>query len=564
MGAPAISTISYLGSAEVRDMRLVPSSQLQHFPKRTAGQVQAMEMKTGSRVRWPVRVGGDGYVSFIPLGSEGACACTYRVAVRIAPGQVRELYRVESAPVGPIAPTVAEMDLSDLAGRTVEILFQLDGPPGQSALWGSPALYGREALSQPAKPKIPNILLIGIDTLRADELGAWGKDPSFTPNLDRLAKASDVWLNAYTVFNSTNPSFVSMMTGLYGKSHGVYDLKTPLPRSHTTLAEHLTGAGYDTFAVISASHLGDHNSGLGQGFDRVVQATEHHAAELAVDATLDWIDERQDPRPFFAWLHLFDPHTPHTPPHPYALGFRPASALGLDPVRAWLPFRSPGSRVFDEVVLGGQRDLYDGETAYLDRQVGRLLGFLESRGTLEDTLLIVVADHGESLGERGIRYRHVGLHDIITHIPLMIRRPGPDRQGRRLEGLVQTIDLFPTVLRAAGVAVPSQDGKDLEEPGRRAVFAEHSDRFGAMVRTRDHKYMWSQGLPKLFPDGPYLYDLKADPGEAQNLAGRGLAVEKELSDLLRQWQENRRHHPQALPREQSDEEKARLKALGYG
>ena len=96
------------------------------------------------------------------------------------------------------------------------------------------------------------------------------------------------------------------------------------------------------------------------------------------------------------------------------------------------------------------------------------------------------------------------------------------------------------------------------------MFAEHSDRFGAMVRTRDHKYIWSQGLPKLFHDGPYLYDLKADPGETRNLAGHGLAVERELADLLKRWQADRRSHPEALPREPTDEEKARLKALGYG
>jgi hypothetical protein len=96
------------------------------------------------------------------------------------------------------------------------------------------------------------------------------------------------------------------------------------------------------------------------------------------------------------------------------------------------------------------------------------------------------------------------------------------------------------------------------------VFAEHSDRFGAMVRTPTHKYVWSQGLPKLFPDGPYLFDLQADPGETRNLAGRGLAEEKRLADLLRRWLADRRSHPEARPREPTEEEKARLKALGYG
>jgi arylsulfatase A-like enzyme len=224
-------------------------------------------------------------------------------------------------------------------------------------------------------------------------------------------------------------------------------------------------------------------------------------------------------------------------------------------VRAWIPFREPGPRTFVEPVLGGQRDLYDGEVAYLDRQIGRLLGFLESRGLLENTLLVVVADHGESLGEHGILFRHAGLHDTTTHVPLMIRWPGSDREGRRIEGLVQTIDLFPTILKAAGVAVPPQDGQNLEKT-RRAVFAEHADHLGAMVRNRDFKYIQS-------PDGPWLYDLKADPGETRNLAGRGLVVERELSELLRRWQADRRAHPEARPIEPTDEEKARLKALGY-
>ena len=558
-GEPVVPRISYLGSAEVRDMRLVPETQLAGFPRRAAAQVQALEMKAGSRAQWPVRVGRDSYFSFTPLGSEGACPCTYRVGVRSGSGPARELYRIESAPAGPFAPEAVEVDLSGLSGK-IELLLQLDGPAGSSALWGSPAVYFRggspEALARRPESGRPSILLVGLDTLRADALGAWGRRPSLTPNLDRLAEQSDVWLEAFTVFNSTNPSFASMMTGRYGKSHGVYDLKTPLPRSHVTLAEHLATAGYDTFAVISASHLGDHASGLGQGFRELALAPEQLAAELAVDTTLDWIGGRRGGRPFFAWLHLFDPHTPHTPPQPYALGFRPSSPMGLDPVRAWIPFREPGPRTFAEPVLGGQRDLYDGEVAYLDRQVGRLLGFLESRGLLKNTLLAVVADHGESLGEHGVLFRHAGLHDATTHVPLMIRWPGPDREGRRIRGLVETIDLFPTILAAAGLAVPPQDGQSLETT-RRAVFAEHAGRLGAMVRRRDFKYIRS-------PDGPLLYDLEADPGETRNLAGRGLPVERELADLLERWQADRRAHPQARPIEPTGEEKARLKALGYG
>lgn len=578
----SIQRISFLGSQEVRDMRLVAPQQLAAFPRRTAGQVRALEQVAGSRLVWHVKVGPEAFFSFIPLGAEKPCPCTYRVELREAPGKVVGVQQAPVAPMGPIAPATIEMDLSPWAGREIDLVLELRAPasviarglPFPSALWGSPAVYQRgTAPVQPAaeKPERPNILLIGFDTLRADHVGAWGRKPSLTPAMDRLAEQSDVWLDAFSVFNITNPSFASILTGLYGKNHGVYDLRTPLPRGQTTLPEILKGAGYETLAVISAAHLGDHNSGLGQGFDEVTRATEHFSGEIAVDMTLDWLAARDRGRPFFAWVHLFDPHTPHTPPEPYSLGFRPTAPAGLGPVRKWTPFRPIGPRYFDEPVLGGHRDLYDGEVAYLDRQMGRLLGFLESRGLLENTVVALVADHGEGLGEHGVRYRHVGLHDTTTHVPLMIRWPGREQQGRSIHGLVETIDLFPTLVRAAGLDVPAQDGKDLREltaegkPGRRAVFAEHAGRLGLMVRTPDYKYILSQGNTKFFADGAYLYDLKADPGETRNLAGRGLPDEARLSDLLRRWLADRQlQRPQPKSREQTDEERARLKALGYG
>jgi arylsulfatase A-like enzyme len=585
---PAVPKISFLGAEEVRDMRLVTPEQLVNFPKRTAGQVRALEQMAGSRLKWRVRIGPDAYFSFLPLGSEVPCPCTYRVGVRNA-GVIKELYRIEAAPIGRFAPARVDVDLTEYTGHEVDLLIQLEAPPealvhppGQpfpTALWGSPALYQRRSAAgkELAKPSgatasRPNVLFLGIDTLRADRLGPWGHNPTLTtlsPSIDRLAEQSDVWLDTFSVVNATNPSFASMMTGLYVKNHGVYDLKTPLPPSHVTLAELFQGAGYDTMAIISAAHLRDQNSGLGQGFQDVTGATEHFAGELAVDMTMDWLQARDGKKPFFAWIHLFDPHTPHTPPQPYALGFRPASDMGLAPVRTWVPFRQPGPRDFEEPNLGGHRDLYDGEVAYLDRQIGRLLDFLEGRGMLDNTLIVLIADHGENLGDHNILYRHIGLFDSTTHVPMMIRWPGRERKGRRLHGLVQTIDVFPTVLKAAGLKPPASDGTDLreltgeEKKGRRAIFAEHAGKLGLMVRTPEYDYMLSQGNTPFVPDGTYLYDLKADPGETRNLAGRSLPAEIQLSDLLKRWLAVRRDRPDAPGREQTDEEKARLKALGY-
>ncbi|HEV7517032.1 MAG TPA: sulfatase [Thermoanaerobaculia bacterium] len=578
---PFSKRISFLGAAEVRDMSKVPPQQLIAFPTRTAGQVRAVEQQPGSRLKWHLRLPRDPYFSFVPLGSETPCACTYRMGVR-ASGRIEELYKVPVLPVGPIAKATAEVDLSPWAGQEVDLLLQIDGPPPAlpgapvpAALWGSPAVYGRGAPARQrrAHPTRPNVLFIGIDTLRADAVGAFrqpSRATSLTPSIDRLAAASDVYLNAYTAFNVTNPSFISMMTGLYGKRHGVYDLKTPLPPGHATLADLFSRAGYDTMAIISARHLGDHNSGLGHGFKDVTEPSEHFAAELAADMAMDWIAGHAS-RPFFAWVHLFDPHTPHTPPDPFALGLRPAADEGLNMVPAWVVFRPPGPRPFTEAVLGGNTDLYYGEVAYTDRQVGRLLDFLDSRALSEDTIVVVVADHGENLGEHGILYRHVGLFETTTHVPMLIRWPGDpgDRKGHRIAGLVQTIDLFPTLLRAAGLPVPASDGVDLRRltsGGRRAVFSEHAEKLGVSVRSATHRYMLSQGNARFYPDGPYLFDEAADPAETVNLIGKGLPVERELDGLLRRWLADRgTGGAGASPRQRhlSDEETRRLKSLGY-
>jgi arylsulfatase A-like enzyme len=601
---PTTQRISFLGAAEVRDMSKVPAAQLVNFPHRPAGQIRAIEQVAASRVRWRVQLGKAPYLSFVPLGFERPCACTYRVTVGPVAGKTTnpaiEVYRAVAPPIRTFAPPTVTIDLArwasgDVDGANeVDLRFEVLGTGERAGgklpglLWGSPAVYGRHALPAPAgrlAPKRPNILLIGVDTLRADAVGAWGRTPSLTPEIDALSAESDVYLDTYTAFNVTNPSFISIMTGLYGKNHGVYDLETPLPRTHVTLAEHLRQAGYATMAVLSASHLQDVNSGLGQGFDEMTRAGEHFAGELSVDMTIDWLAARTsreaspDPKgspqataakPFFIWLHLFDPHTPHTPPEPFASGYEPSAPAGLGPVATWIPYRTPGPRAFEEDVLGASKDLYYGEVAYLDRQVGRLLDFLRSRNLLDNTLVVLVADHGESLGEHGVSFRHVGLHDTTTHVPMMIRWPGRDRTGRPIHGLVQTIDLFPTLLTALELPIPPQDGEDLKKltgegrTGRRAVFAEHAGRLGLMVRTADWKYILSSGNTRFFPDGASLFDLRADPGENVNRAGQGLPKEKELEGLLQRFLADRRDLPRPTKRgDLTPEEESRLRGLGY-
>ncbi|MFN7963403.1 MAG: sulfatase [Thermoanaerobaculia bacterium] len=566
--------LGYLGAQEVRDLSQVPPETFANYPHQAAGQVEVLEQVAGSRLGWRLTLGQAPYLGFTPLPAQGLPApCRFRVELSTG-GPWMEVYSASPALLQP-APQAEQVDLSPWAGKAVELALVVEPPAGASfdpaALsrvgWASPAVWSRGPLRPSERAKRPpNLLLIGIDTLRADHVGAFradGKSPwggvSLTPAIDRLAAQSDVWPEAYTVFNVTNPSFVSILTGLYGKNHGVYDLRTPVSQETATLTKIAKGAGYDTLALISARHLGPHNSGLAQGFDQVVLSEEQFAAELPVDRAMDWIAARE--RPFFLWLHLFDPHTPHTPPDPYALGRRPATPPGLAPVRDWLAFRELGHPAYEQPVLAGNRALYAGEVAYVDRQLDRLLDFLGSRGLLDSTVIALVGDHGENLGEHGILHRHAGLWETTTHVPLLIRRPAEG--GSRHSGLVETIDLFPTVLALLGLPAPETDGRNLYEPGtgRPAVFAEHASQYGLTVRTAAHRWMRSAGNP-LVPDGVYFYDLKSDPGEEHNLAGSGQPEEKRLAELAERWAKARRATG-STPTDLSPEDLARLRALGY-
>ena len=581
----------------------------------SAPRVRALRQRVATTIAWRVRLGRDPYLAFTPLADAPACPASATVAVATPGGKPAVLWRGEAPRVSfPAGPEVS-VDLASWAGREVDLSFDVrrtaPDPRPCVMVWASPEVVSRSV--QPAGPRVantpPNLLLIGADTLRASALGAWGQRPSVTPALDALAAESDVWLDAFSTSNATNPSFASIHTGLFVLHHGVRDLATPLPAARSTLAERLSAAGYDTFAVFAAQHLNPRRSGLGQGFAATADAEDTSAARLAVDQAIDWLQQPRR-RPFFLWLHLFDPHAPHLPPAPFALGQRAAAAYGLSPVRAWTSFRSLGLPAFREKRLAAHRDLYLGEVAYLDRQTDRLLGFLRSRGLLDQTVVVFVADHGENLEEHGINYRHAGLWDTTTHVPLMIRWPtggwgrplplegqgdggiGAERDlgvgvgrgaaagfargggkppgarpaGRRLRGLVQTIDLYPTLLAAAGLRPEPTDGRDLRaitsggRTGRPAVYAEQADGKGASVRTADWRFFLSVGS-RLVPAGPYLYDLARDPDEKTNLAGRGRVEEHDLRTLLARFLRSRTATaPQA---KLTAEEEAALRALGY-
>jgi arylsulfatase A-like enzyme len=545
-----------------------PPRQAAHWDGRGA-LVRGLAQTPGTAVTWRLRLGSEPALTFRALG--GPPHGRRKVAV-LARGAATVVYEQDTTPPGLPAAARSEIDLSAYAGQEIDLRLEASAgePATAKVTWGSPEVVwrGEPVASPAAPPSRPNILLVGLDAVRADAVGPRAGGPSLTPALDALAAESDVWTAAYSCFNVTNPSFASIFTGLYGKHHGAYELSPPgLGPEHATLAELLAGAGYRTAAVVSARFLGAPESGIVQGFEKVRRPEDGtFAAENAVGIAMQQIADRAEP--FFLFLHLYDAHTPHTPPEPFAGGRRPAATPGMGAVEAWAPFRGPGPAAYDDTQLGGARALYDGEVAYIDRELGRLLDFLRSRGLLERTLVAVVSDHGENLNEHGITYRHSGLFESTTHVPMMIRWPGPTRPGRRFSGLVQTIDLFPTLLGAAGLQAPAQDGLDLTDlfaagrNGRRVVFAEHFARQGAMVRTADYRLTILLGMPFL-ADGIYFYDTTADPAELENLAGSGLAEEAELRRILTAWLADAGPQGQRGSSPLTPEAERELRALGY-
>ncbi len=292
-----------------------------------------------------------------------------------------------------------------------------------------------------------NVVLITIDTLRADHVGCYGDKQIKTPNIDALAADGTRFGRAFAVVPVTLPSHTTMLTGTYPMFSGMHDFSAnKLSPTQPTLASVLKDAGYATGAVIAAAVL-DSRFGLNHGFDfyydhfefsrldeKNLDDMERPGNEVA-DVALDWLGKNSaeknstSPKKFFLWMHLYDPHFPYNPPEPYK----------------------------DE--YAGRP--YDGAIAFADAQVGRLVRFLKEKGIYDNTVIVLCGDHGESLGEHGEKTHGFFIYNATMHVPLIIRVPDAAR-ARVVDDPVSLVDLMPTVLGAVGMDVPTQvQGKSL-------------------------------------------------------------------------------------------------------
>jgi arylsulfatase A-like enzyme/Tfp pilus assembly protein PilF len=397
-----------------------------------------------------------------------------------------------------------------------------------------------------------NLLLITIDTLRRDRVGAFGGPANLTPNLDRMAGEGIRFTQAYASAPLTLPSHTSIFTGVSPPVHGVranglFRLGPSLP----TIATILHDQGYRTGAFVGAFVL-DARFGLNRGFDVYddrygekhasdTEGAERRAEDVIKPATA-WIlqgdvapSSTRHQAPFFAWIHLYDPHEPYRAPEPYASQHAP----------------------------------YDAEVAYTDAMIGKVLGDLQAHGLLDRTLVVVSADHGESLGEHGERTHGVFVYDVTMRVPWFIWRSA-DRRARSFDGLARLIDLAPTALDLLGVPSPATfEGRSLLAAVNGRAPAPPSAYLEAMDANLTRNWapltaIVSGGFKLIDVPIPELYDLANDPREATNVFARENERARVLGSLLNSAVAELGSHEQGAQKTTLNAEaRQRLQALGY-
>lgn len=419
----------------------------------------------------------------------------------------------------------AVWDLSAWSGRVVSLRLTNQG--SEAVAVGAGVYEPPVSWTKPSGERARHVLVYLVDTLRYDKLGLYNDKVSVpTPNFDAFAAEATVFEAAYDTENWTKPSTASVLTGLYPWRHKTKDGDSKLPDKVPLLSEILQGHGMKTAAFIANGYV-SRTFGFGRGWDAYTNYIREHKVTDAgklVDDALAWMD-KQGGAPSLVYLHTIDPHVPYSAPWPWKLSRWEALKRGeyKGPLRA----QNTGTQIADMKTgkLKPDRDdrdffqaLYDAEVAYNDHEFGRLLEGLREREILDDTLIIVVADHGEEFWDHGSLGHGHSLYDEMVHTPLIVRHPGTMPQGVRLPHVVSTTSIVPTVLEALGKpALPNLDGASLlamgqgsEAPVPRAALTDFMYRQKSIRVGPVHWLTNGQG-------GGQLFHLLDDRGEARDL-----------------------------------------------
>ena len=468
------------------------------------------------------------------------------------------------------------VDLAGAADRDVEITLRSEAAGGGTHLagtagWADVRLVRELAFPrQPASAERPSVLVLLVDTLRADRLGCYGAQPSPTPTLDRLAASGTVFEQAIAQASWTMPAVATIMTGLHPRDHGLVGWAAGALSNRLPTLPERAAAGWITTFGVSANPLVSARTNFGRGFETFAdfawdEERKNWADAAALHARLfPWLEAVRGHR-FLAYVQYMEPHDPYTPPAalrpPPPAGIRPEIAAGRIDAFAQ-KIGGPTAPLLTDAEVGYLRALYDGEVRAWDAALADVLARLDALGLRESTVVLVMADHGEEFLEHGRLKHGAHLYDESIRIPLVVA--GPGIPAARVTEPVQEIDVFPTLARLRGVERPAGlPGVDvLRSHPKRPVFSETNHGLGergAELQLRSVRHAGWKVIETPALQRREAYDLAADPGEQANLAGDARSAA--LVDLLAQLVAAAPPTPEVAKPDPALQE--RLRALGY-
>lgn len=430
-------------------------------------------------------------------------------------------------------------------------------------LWGCSGNQG--------SPEPPNIMIISIDTLRADHLHCYGYPHETSPNIDQFAKENVLFEFAYTPIPKTSAAFCSMMTGLHPFIHKCRPNRGTVQEHLTTLAEALKKKGYRTSAVVDNANLAKSYQ-FNQGFDKYIEVWNETEtkAESTPFITRSIIDFLKKPRkkPFFFWANYIEPHTPYIPPQEHIQPRPP----GRD-IRTVKPGMIAGnivvirsSKRYEE---GYHTSLYDGAIHYIDSEIGRILDVFRASSFSKNTILIITADHGEDLGEHNFFFNHGPLtFNAASRVPLIIHWPG--KQSRRVRRPVSIMDITPTLMETIGISAPAYplQGKNLftNRAQRNLILFGMLGTQGVVSRHYHYVQVQKKLQKQLGLEPAYIFHILKDPYERINRIGEFRNLADTLSKRYKAYygrhgylKKNKKSKEPKL----TEKEKKSLKTLGY-
>ncbi len=530
----------------------------------------ALTLTSPTRLSWFVELPDAPRLVF-SLGAASSAATAIVRVTAAETGEARDLHRGEVSPndgwvnvnldLTPEAGQVVRLDLEveggvDQAGSSPD--GGVDAPPVLS--FATPAIVTRRVVVEAGDDPPPrHVIMLLIDTLRADKLSAYGRTRVQSPEMDSFVTGSTLFERCQAPANWTKPSCASLLTGVHPPTHGALTEGNSLPGRINMVSETFQAAGFRTAAMIANGYLAS-DFGFDRGWDlyrNYIRERLPTEAEHVFEEATGWLERNREHR-MFAYIQTIDPHVPYDPPAEDLRLYDP------DPYSGPIRNRSTGFLLDDfkrDRVQLNTRDrrhleaLYDGEVTYHDRHFGRFVARLAELGILDETLFVVTSDHGEEFFERGSVGHGHSLYQELLHVPLILRSPNHIPAGRRLGQVCSLVDIAPTLLEATGLEIPeAMEGRSLMPDLRGAPPPMGAAAFSSQWDTGNHRELsWTARLGdwKLRMRGPaisYLYDLSADAQEQSDVDRRYPIALRAARIALGQFlgAESRRHWSAAV------------------